>query len=129
MRRGCFRCATILRLFFKRFLLTARDRATSDRMPLSHEFLAMMPHFFCCIATMPEGVLVADGSTASGRPSMHSTAPFSSHRWRLAGIPISCSIPEPGVTLIFPKTTLMGYLNWLLGLWEIPCFAAREFPS
>jgi hypothetical protein len=41
---------------------------------------------------MPEGVLVADGSTASGRPSMHSTAPFSSHRRRSARVPV----PGPG---------------------------------
>jgi len=41
---------------------------------------------------MPEGVLVADGSTASGRPSMHSTAPFSSHRPRSARVPA----PGPG---------------------------------
>jgi hypothetical protein len=43
---------------------------------------------------MPEGVLIADRSTASGYAAMHPTAAFSAHRWRSARIPV------PGPTLV-----------------------------
>jgi hypothetical protein len=53
---------------------------------------------FCCVMPMPERILIADGSSASGGSSMHSTAPFSTHRWRSAWTPA----PGPSTATGFP---------------------------
>src|ERR1700736_3138903 len=41
---------------------------------------------------MPEGILIAHRSTASGCAAMHPTAAFAAHRWRSARVPA----PGPG---------------------------------
>jgi hypothetical protein len=55
------------------------------------------------IVAMAEGILVADGSTASGGSAMHPTAAFAAHRWRLARVPA----PGPGCAAAYP-------CRWLL---------------
>jgi hypothetical protein len=45
------------------------------------------------IVAMAKGVLVANRSTVSGCPAMHSTAAFAAHRWRSARMPASSPSP------------------------------------
>jgi hypothetical protein len=54
------------------------------RLPYDRRQIASPSDSFCRVMSMPERILIADGSTASGGSSMHSTAPFSAHRWRSA---------------------------------------------
>jgi hypothetical protein len=62
---------------------------------------------------MPEGVLIADRSTAPGRTAMHSTAAFAAHRWRSARIPV----PGPGSATACPihRAISRGPLHRFLG--------------